>query len=259
MAEDVTAPFEINPQLWADRLFVATEGHIGAMRIVLSTLDDGSYIERISPSRQVGLTSWVLVNVAPPEILAKEERRKALLAISRSFVDFVDTMIAIQNLSASPLVATRPLRGLDQVSKFVQEVVDAEAQGVGRDRSLSIPKKIARFPSIDPFMKDAFTAMFLMRNALEHHKGIAQQDIALHTRRLMFLKNGMAELDESNSIFEVGETIEAVIRDQTKTIRAGEEIDLSEEEIEWFVRHVTLFLVPQLAKKQEPVQHTTES
>ena len=64
---------------WVTRLRIALDSRLAMLRVILSTLDDGSYLERLAPRPQEGIMQLTLGDIAPVEQLAKLARREAVL------------------------------------------------------------------------------------------------------------------------------------------------------------------------------------
>jgi hypothetical protein len=249
---DVTANVTFSLDYWVFQLRSRLLNHLGMLRIFLSTLDDGSYLERISPRPQEGVMSLVLSDMAPPEKLAKWARREAVLSMARSVVEFIDTMIAIKRLKTFEL--TRDANSEEDLRSQLMEAIDSETRKVSTDKNLTIPKKRAFFKFLDVDMSDAFDAMFKIRNGLEHHQAIANGDIQLSSRGFDIVVNDSITVEELGHTLAAGDTLRLKPQDKGRLIRLGEEIDPTEQEIKRMLMHITTFLVPQLLREDsQPV------
>jgi hypothetical protein len=122
---------------------------------------------------------------------------------------------------------------------------------VGKDGHLSAHEKAKMLASLSPFLQDAVDGYFDIRAALEHHKGVAQTDLSLCTRRFEMLVDS-EPIPEIPFEVDAGQMISVRSREETRIIPKGEPVILSEAELEDIARPITLWIAPELAKGVAP-------
>jgi len=94
-----------------------------------------------------------------------------------SFISFLDKLIAFQDLATAKVVADHEITQLDDLQSYLNSKLQHSVERVASDRTLTNPKKLARFDGLCDVSKQAVLGYFALRRCLEHHQSVAHEDI----------------------------------------------------------------------------------
>ena len=89
-------PITINLNTYYDRLVLKLDTHIASLRTTLRSIEDGTYGNKANTPRPAAVVKFEVI--PKPEDAAIEASQNAFVHVVRSFVDFMDAMIAFLEL-----------------------------------------------------------------------------------------------------------------------------------------------------------------
>lgn len=152
-----------------------------SLRTVLRSIEDESYREKGNePSSKAVITFRAEDNELSKEEWSKLEILKAFNSAIRTFIDFVDKMVAVRDIDLTKLTIKieRQLNTEGEIIEYVttraNEIVENGIRKVAVDTKLTNPKKIEKFAGLSNFSRKASLSYFALRRCIEHHKNIPQ-------------------------------------------------------------------------------------
>jgi hypothetical protein len=178
-----TVKGELNINLFADRL----RGELNCEITTLHLLDNATEIDKYKSGfiLKNGVIETVIQS-PPVEFLIQREITKSFKSVMASLQDFLDKLLAgIELINETHEIP----RGTTEIgfqaminTKFLEHL-----QRIATNRALSIPGKLKRLLGDDEKwapLKEILQNYFDIRNAFEHHKGMAKKGRVLKYKKL---------------------------------------------------------------------------
>ena len=245
----------LNLSLYRKELDDSIDKRLSSLRNVLRSLEDESFgikAQKINPSKVLHLQ--LANNNIDPSEHASEEILNAFNSIMRSFVDFLDKLIAARDVLAKTknLKATRPLKGIKEILDYSKEYLDnlikQAIAKVAADSSLNNTSKISKFNGLSEKAKRCALGFFTLRRSIEHHKSIANKDFTLFFCRMNISVNGIGitkmpfKVNGGEQVqMEFGQVIEL-------RFKKGEKVRISEEILENIILTLKLIIVNEIMR-----------
>lgn len=251
---DLSAEVDITP--WFQQLTTELDAALADMAHTMASIQDGSYAEKANGQR------FGLIEVKfSPDATSRSKRAidRAAEACFRStigrFISFLDKLIASDLLSQEGIVADCDLSSPGEIHAYLNAYLAKKIAVVAGDTKLSNPKKLARFEDLADFSRRAVLGYFALRRCIEHHQGIAQEDIQFCVlRQKLFVDD--AEVLELPAPVREGQTVQVRLVPEEKTFAWGTEVVLSPEDVHAIVLTLRVAIAPEIFKLHvEALQH----
>ncbi len=221
---------EIKTGNYRDELVTADAKHVADLNMALRSLEDGSFIVSASKKNPENFFQIEYAGVNATDNAEQRHINKCFRAVISEFITFMDKMIAIKIISEQGIPIKEPMTGEDVILKYVTGYVNDKIQEVARNSSLSNPKKLEHFTGLTPDIKSALIGYFALRRALEHHRGIPDQDIEFITLPLKIFADAV-EITKVPFRVEAGQAIIARTIKENKILKKDVEICLTEKDL----------------------------
>lgn len=218
---------------------------MATLRNSLRSLDSGAFSANAAAPRPGSLIQFsITVRLGRNDATASTACKSAFLALARLFIEYLDRLIALRRLSGSAIQLPVKMRTGPELSRHLAEVVEAKYQEVAHDTSLTNPKKLAEFPTLEKRVVDAAAALFALRRCLEHHCAVPQQDIELQLIKHTFL---VGDEEVTHLPFDVGGKQLGIRFDPVVRVSpVGVPVELTEEVVELVYHTLDLLVGPKV-------------
>lgn len=243
---------QINIQTFLDQFLKDTQSHLSILRNIIHSINDSSYKEKGADSKH-GNFLRVRIPIISDDMAAIQEKacNNCFANIIRSFLDYLDKLIAILELPAT-LQIKKNLSGEKEILDYINHQIEDGILNVAINKKLKNPHKISKLLT-DEQLKKVILAYFQIRNDIEHHKSIAEKNVTLEYCIITtFIKrnNGKEEDVKTVSIYLLndGEKIMYRLEYPKRLIQARDKIFITEEEIEQVYITLTKIIIPKILK-----------
>ncbi len=237
----------VDSGLYLSVLSQAVDGHLGALRVALRSLEDGSFKSKAKVPRAGAFLQFSLECSATPDAAARQLCNRCFVSVVGELVTYLDRMIAIKRFTSKAVALPSGITTPDGVLQLVQRLLDDEYATVARDTTLSNPKKLALFPGIAPIARDSSLAYFAVRRCLEHHGGRSGEELTLWYGRLKLLA-GDVEITQAGQAAPTGVGISLGMDHASRVIASGADVVLTEDELEHIVFTVQSLIGPEIRR-----------
>jgi hypothetical protein len=244
----------INPQIYLAHLVAAIGGHISDLRNALRTIEDDSFSSR---ARQQGPNMIVHIRAAEASLGKDDTTQRAInncfLAMTRSLITFVDRVLALKKAASQAMPNIPADVANDSLGPFVEAHLEDCYRRISEDTGLTNPKKVGMLAGLPEWIRDSMLAMFAIRRALEHHAGVAKNDIRLGLRRTI-LSIGDEELKNLPMEVKGGGTLSIKIVEAETHLTANTSIRLSDIDIEYLFFTLQSIIGPAILQTLAPAE-----
>jgi hypothetical protein len=237
----------VDPGLYLSTLSQSVEGHLGALRVALRSLEDGSFQSKAAKPRPGAFLKLSLELPAAPDAAIAQLCNRCFVSVVGELVTYLDRMIAVKRFTSKQVPIPSGTTTTDGVLRLVQRLLDEEYAAVARDTSLSNPKKLADFPGIAAIARDSSLSYFAVRRCLEHHSGLPAEDITLWYGRMKLLAGDM-EITEAGQAAPPGVGISLALEHVLRVLPVGAAVVLNEDELERVVFTVQTLIGPEIRR-----------
>lgn len=223
-------------------------GQLSTLGRILDAIDQGNFHD---PDRVNFRTSFTFQVETPPnpEELRQGEIDKTFLAMVRSLVDLVDTLLAYKELMKDGIQVTRELKSHEELQAYVEEYVRQEVeirtQKIAADGRRSAHQKVDELGTLPELSKKILTGLFLIRRAIEHHKRIAKSDIEFVVLHIAAFVEGEQVMQLPFPV-NAGQMLEMRVIERSRILPKGDPILLTEDDIQEVGMTILQELVPAL-------------
>lgn len=233
---------------YLNKLIHEIDTHLVSTQHILRSLEDGTYFAKADRTRPGSVVRMELNNLKDPVTVSKGELNQCFKELVSTFLDFIDQLIGVSIvMSNQNMQISRDLHGIEEIKGYINEYIQSEIQKVARDQSLRSNTKIDMLPGLSPSSKKTAKDYVALRNSLEHQKGIANRDINLRWRAVR-IYIGDEAINELPIIAEKDSVISLSIPIESRLIAKGDEIEISEEELEGIAFNIKNMLAPEATK-----------
>lgn len=233
-----------DPQLASFRNALALQ--LADLKNTLRSVEDGSFETRADAPRPGALIHISITQGPKANALARvKATRGAFLGMIRSFIDYLNWMIALRRIAKTELPVPNGKHTRESILEFVESELRRHYHEVARDTRQSNPKKLGEFPHLSPPVIETAKSFFALRRCLEHHGGVPEDDLPVQLLRQAVLVGGR-EISQL-PVFVDNERVGIKIGRFQHVFPAKRPIALSEEELERIYFTLDLYLGPQVA------------
>ena len=228
------------------------DNHVATLRHLLRSVEDGSYSSRVAKPNPNHILKFTVNKADTTAAVTKQEINKSFKALIGSFIDYLDKLIAnIKVVDDGGILISRQLNGEEEILRYVEDYIKKYIQKVAEDRSLSQPQKVLMFSGLSDFSKEAANGYFIIRNCLEHHKGIPNKEFSLIYRAQKILIDGTSEVNVLPTILQNGQSIGIRFDDSKKVFKIGEPIEIREQELDDVLFTLKAVICPEILRIAE--------
>ena len=238
-------PLHINLDVLRGRLSTQLDGNLTSLETVIESINNGAYAA--NGFSTIGILKMTLSSPSP-DVFKKQEINKCFKSSLSALQDFMDGLIAMKRMSASPIIMTKPVSSDEEIQAFIKETEERFIQEVSQDRKLKVPDKLEELNITELTIRAIVDGYFLIRNSLEHHKGLADRDITLIYRE-MTLVSGETEIDKLPFHTKENAGINLITRDISRIIPKNAQIEISELEMKNVINTIKVFVSIYSAQK----------
>lgn len=230
----------LNLGMYSAAMQRAIDGHIADMKIALRAIEDGSFLDRVNEKRpgaviHVTTTSGEVSLEGAPQRLV----RTCYRAMITELITFIDSVVAVRRiLHAGFIAAPGPdVSGEAEILDYAQRVVAQSIADINRDRHFTNPTKIDEIglASAAKPLKE----FVVLRNCLEHHRGIPNKALKIHVKVMKVLSCGEVITALPFVTREAGE-ISIRMDEEVRTFPEGQPVSLTEADVEHVAVTLTL-------------------
>ncbi len=236
----------IDPGFYLAVLSSAITQHLADLRVALRSFEDGSFRGKAA----TGAGKVLNFAIEPEGLAAHAPTRlcnRCFVSIVGEMVTYLDRMIALQNAIAGPPMPP-DARSKDDLLRQVATRLDDEYRAVASDTSLTNPKKLDRFSTIDVSLaREPALSYFQLRRAIEHHGSRPLRSIVLRFARLKLLA-GSDEITEMGRPLPENTGISLGMQVESREFIAGQPIKLRETELEHISFTIQHLIAPEIRR-----------
>lgn len=217
--------------LWLHQLNAQLDGALADLAHTMGSIRAGTYAEKAN-NQQFGL---VQAHFSPDaaHLAAHAIDRSAetcFRSVIANFISFLDKLIAFQLLAEGGIVLDREFTQLEKIYEYLNARVTEKIAFVASDTSLSNPKKLARFDGLSEVAKRAALGYFALRRCIEHHQGIAQEEIHVSVwLHKLFIDN--IEVTELPAHCREGQNVQYRLIGAERVFAKGSRVTLSPQDV----------------------------
>ncbi len=174
----------------AGLLVSGIEAEIGALRILTRAYFSGDYESASLPIDDSGFLQQGLSHLASADELIAQANRSAALSVLRQFTQFMDDVLAVEELENTSHVLTRAITSPDDQGAYMLDLVKDRSSQIGTRKKLHSPNKYNQLVGDEGRYRDEAAQLFRLRAALEHHRQIAGEDISIRLIALRATTDG---------------------------------------------------------------------
>ena len=232
----------INLGLYESQIRGEIASDLATLHVAHEAMSHPDYINTTFTLKQGIVISQI--NVPPIKFQKKREVNKCFKSVMSSMQDYLDKMISILRLKSDVFEIVPPVNG-EVINRILTERFKKHLMEVSTDRSLNVPKKlnlIFEMPEHQVY-KEALQSYFDVRNAFEHHKGIAKVDRVILYKRLGLASTAGYEVKEPGPL---GENEGLVLKtfDEKISFDGGGEMLITKEQLEVIILGILIFIIP---------------
>jgi hypothetical protein len=243
---DSTPHVNLDPGFYGAVLGQRLSAHVADLRASLRTIEEGSYHAKAATSRPGAFLRFGIGEGAGIDGAQTRLCRRCFVSLVGELVTYLDRMIAGRRLLGTK-VTLPPNTTLNEAQAFVQARIEEEYQQVAKDTRLTNPKKIAEFAGINNFARDAAHSYFDIRRVIEHRGGVTEKPITLRYMRPKMMA-GQIEITASGQPAAPGTGLSIGIDHVSRTLDAGLEVVIMEEEIEHVMFTIQALIAPEIER-----------
>jgi hypothetical protein len=238
--------FKINPEVYLAQMLQQTAASLAELRNTLRALDDGSFAQRAATPRPDAIVSFRVDN---PRAIDQDAVHRAcsscFLGLIRALITLMDRIVAVKRCIAQPITIPSAVSNIEDLQTFLANELEKTYTNVARDTRLTNPVKLRSLGIASDFINNVALSYFSLRRCLEHHNGIPDQDIHVLYSRLTFLA-GDEEITKLPFVAKEGASVTLKLDDSERVFVAGEEIQLTEQDIEQIFFTIQSVIGPQV-------------
>jgi hypothetical protein len=228
---------ELNPGGYISAFAIRSAGSLADLRATLRAREAGTFAQQATP--RPGAVMKTHYGPIPSDNDIRTCNR-AFVAIVSEFVTLLDWLIAMRSVVGLELMPTTPLASQDEITHYVESVVETRYRAVASDRRLTNPEKLARFTNLSEFSREVGASYFAIRRYVEHRDALPDRDTDLVTRRMALFAG---DLEITQLPFQAPENTGISLKalDCRRTLPEGLRLELSEDEVEqalWTLQNI---------------------
>jgi len=213
-----------------------------SMRTMLRSIDEGTCVTGSCVTNS-SIANMHYLPIKQSDAVKKKEILKAFNNVIRSFLDFLDIAVAFSLLRGKTINSERPFQTKEEILHFLEEKIDYSIQEIANDRSRNSSAKL-RFFSLSSENLEAARNYIALRNDIEHHKGIAKNDLTIYWNVIKLQVEGK-DIAIPQRV-EAGQIMSIKFENKSRIISSGEAINISEEELDGIVLCIKMKIVPEI-------------
>lgn len=239
-----THEFTITPEPAVTLFLKQIEATLATFRAVMTAHDSGS-LNAASLRTRPG--SLVTLEVPAPAAAAVVQKAslECFLNMVRATVEFADRMLAFRAVRWRSVRLTADLP-VEDLPRFIEQLIENEYQTVAQDRSRGGPKKLEQLGLSDELLAVG-RQLFEVRRCLEHHSARPARDLVVQYPVMGITIDGKL-VESLPTRIQKGQTLGASTRFESLQLPQGRTIVLGEDLLEGVFVWLNSFLAPATLK-----------
>jgi hypothetical protein len=247
MTGDVGIRVTIDTGFYLNAVSVAVARHVVDLRVALRSFEDGSFRDKAEMASTGALLKFTIEPKGMEETAPARLCNRCFVTMVGELVTFLDRMVAVQNCMAQPPLVPAAVTTTARVQALVLQRIEDEYRSVARDRTLTNPRKLERFPAIDANVKNAALSYFDLRRTIEHHGSRPIRDVTVRFARLKLLA-GDVEITQPGHVVAENTAVNLGMNYESRLLPIGDAVVLEEHELEHIMFTIQHLIAPEVLR-----------